>query len=124
MYIILLGCRSYERAVSPSQLLTLVFTVSKMAVTASSTQAGPSASQSQGAQNVPQSIEQLMQLLLSDHVPSQLNQTLKNVAKEPVLLSLLPGGQDPLDLLQPQTNTLGCLYILCVPYILYDLLLI
>lgn len=45
-----------------------------------------------------------------------LNQTLRGCApkdvREPMLASMLPGGQDPLTVLDIQRNTLGVLYIL------------
>jgi len=86
-----------------------------MAVAGSSnTQPGPSTT-TQSMQNAPASLDQLIQFLISEQETSQIQQTLKNFMKdvrEPILASLLPTGQDPLDLLDPATHTLGFLYIL------------
>ncbi|KAI0337652.1 hypothetical protein BDW22DRAFT_1402971 [Trametopsis cervina] len=67
------------------------------------------------AQDVPTSLEQLVQFLTLGHEIGHVHQTLKSFTKDPrdsVLADLLSSGQDPLDLLHPETHTLGFLYIL------------
>ena len=48
--------------------------------------------------------------------PAAVNNTLKNFGtketRDALLASTLGGGQDPLEILSPETNTLGYLYIL------------
>lgn len=93
-------------------------TVLTMLIDRSTAAAGPSntAGPSTNAPpTAPASLEDLLQFLLSGPNLGQVQQTLKAVIKEtgePLLASLLPSGQDPLDLLHPQTHTLSFLYIL------------
>ena len=62
------------------------------------------------------SIDRVLTEITSTNNISALNQTLRGFtpkdARESILSSLLPGGQDPLGVLDIQRNTLGILYIL------------
>lgn len=67
-------------------------------------------------QHVTPSLETLVLDITQSNSPSALNQRLKafgvRETREPILASLLPGGQDPLSLLDVHRNTLGYLYLL------------
>jgi len=66
-----------------------------------------------------QSIDSILQLITTSSNPEYIDQHLRNIkpreARDLLLASPLPDGQDPLSVLDPQVNTLGMLYILCVP---------
>jgi len=61
-------------------------------------------------------VEGLIQEIAGATSPSALNARLKDFkpkeAREQLLASILPSGEDPLSLLDPEQNTIGCLYIL------------
>jgi hypothetical protein len=68
----------------------------------------------------PVSLETIIQQITTPTVAlSSLAHTLRTFApadiRETILASILPGGQDPLELLDPSVNTLGLLYLLYVP---------
>ena len=62
------------------------------------------------------SLGDVLTRITSESNPQSLNAYLKTFApkdvRETILASILPGSQDPLSVLDPQHNTLGCLYIL------------
>ena len=70
--------------------------------------------QPQAPPSAPPSLEELIQLVMLEPDVSRISQTLRSLTKDTVLVSLLAGGQDPLELLSPGANTLGYLYILYV----------
>ena len=76
--------------------------------TAGTSQAGGSAS-----------LDDVLQQITTSNNPSTLNHYLKTFApkesRDTILASTLSSGQDPLSVLDPQSNTLGYLYILYVP---------
>ena len=63
------------------------------------------------------SLDSIIQQITTSNNIRTLDQTLRNSlpkeARETILASMLPGGQDPLAILDPRVNTLGFLYILC-----------
>lgn len=65
----------------------------------------------------PQSMEQFVQLLTTQFDTAILDAHLKKMgptkeAREALLVSCLPSGEDPLAILNVEVNTLGYLYIL------------
>ncbi|KAF4581663.1 hypothetical protein EYR40_002674 [Pleurotus pulmonarius] len=62
------------------------------------------------------SLDSIIQQITTSNNIRTLDQTLRNSlpkeARETILASMLPGGQDPLAILDPRVNTLGFLYIL------------
>ncbi len=75
----------------------------------------PAGSSSSGSE--PISLEHLVQYLATTgQTQEDLNQTLRTFStketREVILASKLPSGQDPLEILDAQNNTLGYLYIL------------
>jgi len=62
-------------------------------------------------------LESIVADITTSTSPSQLLNRLRAVVKrevgETILASVLPGGQDPLTVLDPQANTLGFLFLLC-----------
>ncbi|KAJ8701401.1 hypothetical protein PTI98_000191 [Pleurotus ostreatus] len=62
------------------------------------------------------SLDSIIQQITTSNNIRALDQTLRNSlpkeARETILASMLPGGQDPLAILDPRANTLGVLYIL------------
>lgn len=61
-------------------------------------------------------LEELINLLLSNRTPPQKNDALKNFAhketRDALMAASLPNGADPLNVLSLADNTLGYLYIL------------
>ena len=62
------------------------------------------------------SIDQVVHLIMTANSIPALNLTLRNGlpkdTRDHILASVLPGGQDPLSVLDVKANTLGVLYIL------------
>ena len=87
--------------------------------TSNTTQAGPSGAAAPAdveVENTIDELEHLVQFLLTTQNPQAVLQRLKTISKadsrEQLIAGVLPSGQDPLDILDPEAQTLGYLYIL------------
>ncbi|KAI0795629.1 hypothetical protein C8Q75DRAFT_712166 [Abortiporus biennis] len=77
--------------------------------------AGPSTATPANAPQQLHPIQAILQDIATTNDPIKLNNQLKTLSKdsrENILASLLPGGEDPLNALDPEFNTIGCLWIL------------
>lgn len=84
--------------------------------TSTTAQPGPSAAAAP-AQEQPKTLDELVQYLTATtDFAAAVNGTLKNFGaketRDALFASTLGGGQDPLEVLDPEANTLGYLYIL------------
>ena len=66
--------------------------------------------------DVPATLDQIFQDITTSNDQKVLHERLKHFtpkdARDAILASTLSSGQDPLSVLDPERNTIGCLYIL------------